>query len=55
MLFFSLMFLKAKFIARPFWIRLVCAYPVDQSETTLHLLRIVISRSVPQPDVFLPV
>jgi hypothetical protein len=53
MLFFLFMFLKAKFVAHPFWIRLACAYPVGQSETTPHLLCIVISRSFPQPDVFL--
>jgi hypothetical protein len=35
---FLLMFLKAKFIAHPFWILLVCAYPEDKSETTLLLL-----------------
>jgi hypothetical protein len=38
MLFLLLMFLKAKFVAHPFWIRLVCVYPVDQSQTTLILL-----------------
>jgi hypothetical protein len=37
MLFFLLMFFKAKFDAHPFWNRLVCTYPVDQSETTLLL------------------
>jgi hypothetical protein len=51
--FFLLMFLKAKLVAHLFMIQLVCAYPVGLSETTLLLLCIVISRSVPQPDVFL--
>jgi hypothetical protein len=50
--FFS-KFLKAKLVAHLFLIQLVCAYPLDLSETTLLLLYIVISRSVPQPDVFL--
>jgi hypothetical protein len=47
------MLLKAKLVAYLFWIQLVCAYPLGLSETTLLLLYIVISRSVPQPDVFL--
>jgi hypothetical protein len=39
MLVFLLMFfLLEKFVADPFWIRLACACPVDQSETTLLLL-----------------
>jgi hypothetical protein len=50
---FLLMFLKAKLVAHLFWIQLLCAYPLSLSETTLLLLSIVISRSVPQPDVFL--
>jgi hypothetical protein len=50
--FFSPMFLKAKLVAL-FFIQLVCAYPPGLSETTLFLLYILISRSVPQPDVFL--
>jgi hypothetical protein len=50
---FLLMFLKAKLVAHLFLILLVCAYPQGLSETTLLLLYIVISRSVPQPDVFL--
>jgi hypothetical protein len=51
--FFSLMFLKAKLVSHLFLIQLVCAYPLGLSESTLLLLYIVISRSVPQPDVFL--
>jgi hypothetical protein len=51
--FFSLMFLKAKLVAHLFLIQLVCTYPLGLSETILLLLYIVISRSVPQPDVFL--
>jgi hypothetical protein len=51
--FFSSMFLKAKLVAHLFLIQLVCAYPPGLSQTTLLLLCIVISRSVPQPDVFL--
>jgi hypothetical protein len=51
--FFSEMFLKAKLIAHLFLILLVCAYPLGLSQTTLLLLYIIISRSVPQPDVFL--
>jgi hypothetical protein len=39
--------------AHLFLIQLVCAYPPGLSETTLLLLCIVISRSVPQQDVFL--
>jgi hypothetical protein len=50
---FELMFLKAKLAAHLFFILLVCAYPPDLSDTILLLLYIVISRSVPQPDVFL--
>jgi hypothetical protein len=51
--FFLLMFLKTKLVAHLFLIQLVCAYPLGLSETTLLLLYIVISRSVPQPDLFL--
>jgi hypothetical protein len=51
--FFLLMFLKAKLVAHLFLILLVCAYPLGLSETTQLLLYIVISRSVPQLDVFL--
>jgi hypothetical protein len=51
--FFSSMFLKSKLVAHLFLIQLVCACPPGLSETTLLLLCIVISRSVPQPDVFL--
>jgi hypothetical protein len=47
------MLLKAKLVAHLFLIQLVFAYPQGPSETTLLLLYIVISRSVPQPDVFL--
>jgi hypothetical protein len=50
---FLKMFLKAKLVARLFLILSVCVYPIGASETTLLLLYIVISRSVPQPDVFL--
>jgi hypothetical protein len=50
---FLLMFLKAKLVAHLFLIQLVCAYPLGLSETILLLLYIVISRSVPQLDVFL--
>jgi hypothetical protein len=50
---FSLMFLKEKLVAYLFFIQLVCAYPQGLSETILLLLYTVISRSVPQPDVFL--
>jgi hypothetical protein len=50
---FLLMFLKAKLVAHLFLIRLVCAYPLGMLETFLLLLYTVISRSVPQPDVFL--
>jgi hypothetical protein len=51
--FFLLMFLRAKLVADLFLILLVCANPLGLSETILLLLYIVISRSVPQPDVFL--
>jgi hypothetical protein len=51
--FFLLMFLKAKLVTHLFLIRLVCAYPLGMLETSLLLLYTVISRSVPQPDVFL--
>jgi hypothetical protein len=51
--FFLFMFLKAKLVAHLFFIQLVCAYPLGLSETNLLLLYTVISRSVPQPDVFL--
>jgi hypothetical protein len=44
---------RAKLVAHLFLILLVCAYPLGLSETTLLLLHIVISRSVPQLDVFL--
>jgi hypothetical protein len=47
------MFLKAKLVAHLFLTRLVCAYPLGLSETTLLLLHSEISRSAPQPDVFL--
>jgi hypothetical protein len=47
------MFLKAKLVAHLFCILLICAYPLGLWETTLLLLCILISRSVPQPDVFL--
>jgi hypothetical protein len=50
---FSSMFLKAKLVAQLFLIQLVCVYPLSLSQTTLLLLYIIISRSVPQPDVFL--
>jgi hypothetical protein len=50
---FLLMFLKAKLVAHPFLILLVCAYPLGLSETILLLLYTIISRSVPQPHVFL--
>jgi hypothetical protein len=53
MALFSLMFLKAKLVVHLFLILLVCAYPLGLSVTTLLLLYIVISRSVPHPDVFL--
>jgi hypothetical protein len=51
--FSLLMCLKAKLVAHLFLILLVWAYPLGLSETTLLKLYIVISRSVPQPDVFL--
>jgi hypothetical protein len=51
--FFLLMFLKAKLVAHLFLILLVCAYPLGLSETTLLLLYTVISKSVPQLDLFL--
>jgi hypothetical protein len=51
--FFSLMFLNAKLVAHLFLIQSVCTYPLGLSETTLLLLYIVISRSVPRADVFL--
>jgi hypothetical protein len=53
--FLLLMFLKAKLVAHLFLILLVCAYPLGLSETMLlfYFYCIVISRSVPQPDVFL--
>jgi hypothetical protein len=50
---FLLMCLKAKLVAHLFWVLLVCSYPVDISETTLLLLRILTSMSVPKPHVFL--
>jgi hypothetical protein len=50
---FLLMFLKEKLVAHLFLILLVSAYPLGRSETILLLLYTVISRSVPQPDVFL--
>jgi hypothetical protein len=50
---FLLMFLKAKLVAHLFLILLVWAYPLGLSENILLLLYTVISRSVPQPDVFL--
>jgi hypothetical protein len=50
---FLLMFLKAKLVAHLFLILLVCAYPLGLLETILLLLYTIISRSVPQPDVFL--
>jgi hypothetical protein len=53
MFFFFLMFLKVKFVTHPFWIMLVCAYLLGQSETTLLLLCNIPPKSVPQPDVFL--
>jgi hypothetical protein len=53
MLTFLLMFLKAKLVAHLFLIRLVCAYPLGMLETFLILVYTVISRSVPQPEVFL--
>jgi hypothetical protein len=48
-----LMFSKEKLVAHLFLILLACAYPLGLSETILLLLYTVISRSVPQPDVFL--
>jgi hypothetical protein len=45
------MFLKTKLVAHLSLKLLVCAYPPGLSETTLLLLYIEISRSVPQPDV----
>jgi hypothetical protein len=51
--FFLLMFLKEQLVAHLFLILLVCAYPLGLSETILLLLYTVISRSVPQPDLFL--
>jgi hypothetical protein len=53
MTFSFLMFLKAKLVAHLFLIQLVCAYPLGLSETTLLLMYIAISRSVPQPDMCL--
>jgi hypothetical protein len=53
MSFIFLMFLKAKLVAHLFFILLVCAYPLGLSQTTLLLLCILISRSVPQPDMLL--
>jgi hypothetical protein len=50
---FLLMFLKAKLVTHLFLIQLVCAYPLGMLETFLLLLYTVISRSFPQPDVFL--
>jgi hypothetical protein len=44
---------KEKISCSSVLIQLVCAYPLGLSETTLLLLYIVISSSVPQPDVFL--
>jgi hypothetical protein len=53
---FLLMFLKAKLVALLFLIRLVCAYPIGMLQTILLSMYTIISRSVPQPDVFqLPV
>jgi hypothetical protein len=46
-----LLLLKAKLVAHLFLILLVSTYPLGLSETIL-LLYILISRSVPQPDVF---
>jgi hypothetical protein len=51
--FFLLMFIKAKLVAHLFLILLVCVYTLGLSETILLLPYSVISRSVPQPDVFL--
>jgi hypothetical protein len=51
--FFLLIFLREKLIAHLLLILLVCAYPLGVSETILLLQYTVISRSVPQPDVFL--
>jgi hypothetical protein len=51
--FFLFLFLKAKLVAHLFLILLVCAYTQGLSKTTLLLLYILISRSVPQSDVFL--
>jgi hypothetical protein len=50
---FLFMFLKPKLVAHLFLILLACVYPLGLSDTTLHLLYIVTSVSVPQPDVFL--
>jgi hypothetical protein len=50
---FLLMFLKEKLVAHLFLIQLLCVYPLGLLETVLLLLYTVISRSVPEPDVFL--
>jgi hypothetical protein len=44
MLFFSLMFLRATFLAHLFWIRFVCTYSIFTVNRNFK---------VPQPDVFL--
>jgi hypothetical protein len=44
---------KGNIVAHLFWMLLVSACPLGQSDTTLLLLCIVTSRPVPQPDVFL--
>lgn len=47
---FLLIFLNAKLVSYLFWIRLVCAYQLGESET-LRSLCFVTLRPVPQPDV----
>jgi hypothetical protein len=51
--FLLILFSEAKLVAVLFLLQLVCAHQISLSETTLLLLCIVISRSDPQPVVFL--